>query len=184
MIDVYGISTTLETLSSHLVDGVIYPEFTQDTSFLGKASLEFNAMEPFKARKIAGYAVLALPVRHSLPAVGFEITAADGKSVFYSGDTGPDLSSLWEYTSPDLIIIDLTFPDRLRDLALSAGHLCPSLLRKELFSFRKVKGYSPRVVATHLSPQFEREIKQEISGFSDELELPISIVSEGGVLLL
>jgi phosphoribosyl 1,2-cyclic phosphodiesterase len=174
----------LDILSSHLIDGVVYPEFTSKESFLQKATIRLVPLEPFKRQNIEGYEVMAVPVQHPLDGVGFEITSGDGKTLFYTGDTGPGLSSMWGNISPQLLIIDLTWPNSLANSAKDAGHLCPEMLKEELLEFRRVKGYLPRVVAIHMSPQHEPEIKREIREVARSLEISIGIAREGHELIL
>lgn len=180
---IYATSQTFKILSSHLVDGVIYPEFTKKIPFfLDKPSLEYIDIEPFEIVNILGYKVFPLPVSHTISAIGFEITSKDGKKVFYSGDTALGLSALWEHISPDLIIVETTFPNRLENRAINSKHLCPKLLKKELKEFYKVKGYYPKIILVHLSPKDEEEIKKEIMEVSKEIKHPIDIACEGDVI--
>ncbi|MFW6102306.1 MAG: MBL fold metallo-hydrolase [Chloroflexota bacterium] len=175
---------TLEILSSHLIDGVVYPQFTSEASFLQKATIKLVPLEPYKRQNIEGYKVMAVPVKHPVDSVGFEITSGDGKTLFYTGDTGPGLSFVWENTSPQLIIADTTWPNSLSTAAIDAGHLCPKMLKKELSEFRRLKGYFPRVVLVHMSPQHEPEIEREIREISELLGTSIRITHEGEELIL
>jgi len=175
---------TLEILSSHLIDGVVYPEFTSDASFLQKATIKLVPLEPFKPQNIEGYEVTAVPVPHPLDSMGFEITSSDGKTLFYTGDTGPGLSSIWGNISPQLIIADVTWPNSLSTAARDASHLCPKMLEKELAEFRRLKGYFPRVVIIHLSPQHEPEIEREVREVAKLLGISIDIAHEGEELIL
>ncbi len=174
---------TLEILSSHLIDGVVYPEFTSNASFLQKATLQLIPLEPFRPQNIEGYKVRAVPVQHNLDGVGLEITSG-GKTLFYTGDTGPGLSSVWTNISPQLIITDLTWPNRLASSAKNAGHLCPEMLEEELIEFRRVNKYMPKVTAIHLSPQHESEIEGEVKEIAESLGIPINIAHEGEELTL
>ncbi len=177
---VYATPETFKILSSHLIDGVIYPNFTEKIPFfLEKPSLKFINLEPFVSLNIEGYRILPLPVRHTIYAVGFEITSKDGKKIFYSGDTGPGLSALWEHISPDLIILEVTFPNRLDNRAINAAHLCPKMFKKELLEFLRIKGYFPKVILTHISVRYEKEIQNEVKKISNDLKLNIDIASEG-----
>jgi ribonuclease BN (tRNA processing enzyme) len=175
---------TLEILSSHLIDGVVYPKFTSEASFLRKATLQLVPVEPFNRQNIEGYEVMVVPVQHPLDGVGFEITSSDGKTLFYTGDTGPGLSSIWGDISPQLIITDVTWPNSLSTAARDAGHLCPKMLEKELAEFRRLKGYFPSVVIIHLSPQHEPEIEKEVSEVAKLLSTSIDIAHEGEELIL
>jgi len=179
---VFATSQTLKILSSHLFDGVIYPKFTEKTPFLKKPPIKLVPLKPFISVQVHGYRVLALPVNHTTGSVGFEITSKDGKKVLYTGDTGPGLFSLWEHVSPQLLIVDVTFPNRLNALAKSAAHLCPRTLQKELVEFQQVNGYLPQVVLIHLSPEFEAEIKEDVKKISKKLRHPIDIACEGEIL--
>jgi Cft2 family RNA processing exonuclease len=174
---------TLEILSSHLIDGVVYPEFTSEASFLRKATLKLVPLEPLKPRNIEGYKVKAVPVQHNLDGVGLEITSGD-KTLFYTGDTGPGLSSIWANISPQLIITDLTWPNSLASAAQDAGHLCPEMLKKELIEFNGVNNYLPRVTAIHVSPQHELEIEKEVGDVARSLGISINIAHEGDELVL
>jgi phosphoribosyl 1,2-cyclic phosphodiesterase len=181
---VIATSKTLEILSSHLIDGVVYPKFTSEASFLRKATLQLVPVEPLVRQEIEGYDVMAVPVQHPLDGVGFEITAGDGKTLFYTGDTGPGLSSVWGEISPQLIITDVAWPNSLANAAKDAGHLCPEMLKEELIEFRKVNNYLPRVAVIHVSPQHEREIEKEVGEVAKSLGTPIDIAHEGEELIL
>lgn len=164
---------------------MIYPKFTEKIPFfLEKPSLEFVELEPFIPVFVKGYQILPIPVRHTVYAVGFEITSKDGKKVFYSGDTGPGLSALWEHISPLLIIVEVTFPNRLEQRAINAAHLCPKMLKKELKDFHRIKGYFPKITLIHLSPRYKKEIKEEITKISKELKVPIDIAKEGKEIII
>ena len=182
--EVIATRRTLEMLSSHLIDGVVYPEFTSESSFLRKATLRLVPVELFERQRIEGYDVMAVPVRHNLDAVGFEITSGDGKTVFYTGDTGPGLASIWSRISPQLVITDLTWPNNLAAAAKDAGHLCPQMLKEELIEFRRTKGYLPKVAAIHVSPQHEPEIEAEIREVARSLATSVDIAHEREELLL
>ena len=175
---------TLDILSSHLIDGVVYPQFTSEASFLQKATIKLVPLEPFKRQNIEGYEVMAVPVRHPLDGVGFEITSGDGKTLFYTGDTGPGLSSIWGNISPQLMISDLTWPNSLANAAKDAGHLCPKMLQEELIEFRRIKGYLPKVAVIHVSPQHEPEIEGEVREVAELLGISIDIAHEGDELIL
>jgi len=181
--DVFGTRETLQIFSSHLADGLIYPEFSNDNSFIGETVLNLCPVEPHQAFSINSYQVLPIAMHHTIDAVGFEI-ANGSKRIFYTGDTGSGFAGIWKYVSPQLIIADLTLPNRLRDVALKAGHLCPEMLKDELVEFRQIKEYLPRVIAVHMTPRYEPEIKENIKVISEELQLSISLAAEGDEIIV
>lgn len=172
---VYGTREALDILLSHFVDGIVYPKFTEKIFFLERPALELVPLEPSKLVWIEGYRVLPVTVNHPRGAIGYEITSGDGKTLFYTGDTGPGLSAVWSKVSPQLLIIDVTFSNSLEERARDAGHLCPSLLKAELVEFRRIRKYLPQVVLVHMSPKLEEEITAEVGDVARELGLPISI---------
>ena len=176
-INIYSIRPVYDALATHLLGGEFYPNFLERPE--GKPTIKFTVIEPHKAEHIKGYSVLATEVNHPIPAVGYQVTSPDGKIVFYTGDTGPGLADCWEYVSPQLLIIEVTVPDRYEEFALRTGHLTPSLLKPELISFRELKGYLPGVVVVHMDPGLEKEIKAEIAVVAEALGSSISLAYEG-----
>ena len=176
-IEVYSIQTVYDAVTSHLLNDRLYPRFHELPE--EKPTIRFIVMKPHQTFKIDGYSVLAVPVRHSDAAVGYQVTSPSGKVLFYTGDTGPGLSSCWEHVSPQLLIIEVTATDRYEEWATRSGHLTPGLLRRELASFREIKGYLPRVITVHMNPRLEAEIKYEIASVAKELEASISLACEG-----
>ena len=173
---VYTIRETLDVLARNLMNDEIYPDFRKKPE--QKPTLEFTVMEPNRAEMIEGYSVLAVPVKHSIPAVGYQVTAKDGKVMFYTGDVGPGLADCWRQVAPQLLIIEVTASDKYIEWAASAGHLTPSLLKPELASFQEVKGYLPRIVAIHMNPDLEGEIAAEMAAVTQELGCSITFAYE------
>jgi len=176
-INVYSTSPVYEALASRLFDGNIYPNFLERP--LENPTIKFTVIEPLKAAQIEGYNILAVPVNHSVPAVGYQVTSAEGKVVFYTGDAGPGMAECWEQVSPQLLIIELTASNRFEKFGRESGHLTPDLLKQELITFRELKGYLPQVVTVHMSPGLEEEIEAEISVVAEELNNPIILGYEG-----
>jgi len=176
---VIGSKPTLELLSSHLVDGEIYPNFTEKTPICGEQTLELVEVKPSEKITLDDYKIKAFPVKHTTGSTGFEITSKDGKSLFYSGDTGPGLSDIWKQISPQLLILESTFPNKMEETAKNSNHLVPKTLEKELQNFNKIKGYYPKVLLIHLTPMFEKEIKKEVKEVEKNLKISIDVVSEG-----
>jgi ribonuclease BN (tRNA processing enzyme) len=182
-IDVYSLAETLDVISGNILNGVIYPKF-HEIPTPDRPPLAFHPLEVHKTVEIDGYEVIAVPVQHAVTSVGFQINSQDGKSVFCSGDTGPGLARCCERISPQLVMTEVTLPNRMHQHGISTGHLTPQLLADELILFRKDKGYLPRVVALHMAPMFEDEIKGEVDQVSRELGATITVGYEGMKLTL
>ena len=176
---VFGNSQTLEILKTHLVDGLIYPNFTKKNHFLKIPVLKLIKIKPNIPIKFENYEIKPIPVEHLVISNGFEIKSDDGNNIFISGDSGPGLSQVWKNINPELMIIDLTFPNKLEQIAVDSKHLCPNLLKKELISFYDINNYYPNIILTHLNPKFEDEIREEILKISEDLGVNFDFASEG-----
>jgi ribonuclease BN (tRNA processing enzyme) len=174
---VYSIHTVYYVLSTHLLNKELYPEFLKNPE--ENPTIKFTIIEPGKIEHIGGYSILPVLVNHRISAVGYQVTSPEGKSVFYTADTGPGLADCWRHISPDLLITEVTASNRFEKFAQEVGHLTPTLLGKELISFRGLKGYLPPVVAVHMSPGLESEIEVEIAAVAASLNSAISLAHEG-----
>jgi len=176
-IDIYSLQSVYDTLTTHLLNGELYSKFLEKPE--DKPTINFTIIEPGKSVAISGYNILAVPVKHGVPTVGYQVTSPNGKSVFYTGDTGPGLTDCWNLISPQLLIVEVTASDRFKETAGNGGHLTPALLKQELIAFRELKGYLPPVVTVHMSPGLETEIEAEIAAVAAELKSPITLAYEG-----
>jgi len=177
-VEVYTLKDTIDALTTHVFNGIIHPKFTEMPSSKNPA-LRFHPLEKYKPQDIEGYSILAFPVRHTAPAVGYQVASEDGKSIFYSGDTGPGLSPNWKYIHPDLLMLDCGASNKQSAEALKVGHMTPALLKPELVEFRKQKGYLPPVILVHMAPPFESEVREEAADLARELDAKIDLAYEG-----
>jgi ribonuclease BN (tRNA processing enzyme) len=175
--DIYTHQAVYDKLTHYLLNGKIYPEFQNRP--LENPTLKFHIIEPYQEFSIEGYRVLPVPVNHALPAMGYQVTSKDKKSIFYTGDTGPGLSEVWNHISPQILFIELTAPNKWEEFMQTRGHMTPDVLKKELNLFKNIKGYLPRIVAVHINPEGESEIKSDISRFQQSDGLLITLAHEG-----
>ncbi|UCH50433.1 MAG: MBL fold metallo-hydrolase [Chloroflexota bacterium] len=173
-VDVYAFSHTLDIVNSCLLDGKMYADFSKWPSE-EKPFLRLNAIEPFQRQNIQGYDVYPVPLQHAVPCLGFQVTSKDGKSLFYTGDTGPGLKECWQQVSPQLLMIEVSGINRSQDFLRSVGHLSAGLLKEELMQFRQIKGYLPRIIVIHIPPPFQKDVEQEVKEISRELGIDIDI---------
>ena len=176
-IDIYATLPVYQALTTHLLNGKLYPNFLERPP--ENPTLKFTVIEPYQTRQIEGYSILAVPVNHSVPSVGYQITSPDNKVVFFTGDTGPGLADCWQQVSPQLLVVEVTASNGYEEFGRESGHLTPSLLKQELALFRELKGYLPPVVTVHMSPGLEGEIKTEIAALAEDLNTPITLGYEG-----
>jgi len=176
-INIYCSPTLRGIIETHLLNGKLYPRFQELPA--AKPTIEFIAVEPHKQQQVEGYGILAIPVNHGDSTLGYQVTDTEGKVMFYTTDTGPGLSDCWESVSPQLLITEVTAPNRYEEFVTSTGHLTPSLLHRELTSFREIKGYLPPIIIVHMDPTLEGEIEAEVAVVAKALGVSITLAHEG-----
>jgi phosphoribosyl 1,2-cyclic phosphodiesterase len=174
--DVYCTTDVGATIKTHLLNGKLYPKLHELPE--AKPTINLNHITPFDSRNIDDCEITAVKVNHTEDTVGYRVRDNEGKIIFYTSDTGPGLSGCWQHLSPQLVIIDVTTPNRFEEYARQAKHLTPRLLQKELIEFRVQKGYLPRIIVVHMNPALEEEIKEEISTVAEDLNTSITVAYE------
>lgn len=156
-VKVFSTAEVISALQTHLFNNVIWPDFTKLPDDENPV-LVFETIHTSQNYLVGGYSVKAISVNHTVPAVGYVLTKK-GKTLAYTGDTGPTFE-FWDHVSGvDALIIEVSFPDSMESLALLTKHLTCSLLIKEL---EKIKILPKRILVTHPKPQYYEIIKDEI----------------------
>lgn len=169
-VTVHASAEVLEILRKHLFNWLLWPDFfelpTKDAPLL-----EQHALELGEKISLGGRTIVALPVDHTVPAVGYAIDSGEATLVF-SGDTGP-CDAFWQAVNKldhlRYLIVECAFPNRGRELAALSKHLCPEMLAEEL----KKLHADCSIFVTHLKPgQSEltmEEIEFSLSEFQPEM---------------
>uniref|UniRef100_C6E0P8 Beta-lactamase domain protein n=1 Tax=Geobacter sp. (strain M21) TaxID=443144 RepID=C6E0P8_GEOSM len=168
---VHGTTEVLAALSTHLMNGVIWPDFTRIPTPESPV-LRYQPIPVERSFQVGDYEVLACPVNHPVPAVGYRVSRG-GTSLLYTGDTGPT-ERIWELAGElAALIVEVSFPCDMEEIALLTGHLTPVLLGNELAKLPKLP---PRILITHLKPQYYDRIEAEL----EALHLPGVKLLRGG----
>lgn len=164
-VQVYAPASVIGALRAHLFNGLIWPDFTILPN-VEEPVLQLLTLEPLVPLVLTGdrgaehrYTLTAVPVDHTVPAVGYCVDHA-GRRLVYTGDTGPT-HQIWQYASgADALIVEVSFPNSQQSLALLTQHLCCSLLETEL---AKMPVLPRRILITHPKPQYYQQIRDEIA---------------------
>jgi len=159
-VTVYSIPSVVGTIRKNLFNGAVWPDFTV-IPHPDDAILKLAKLKEGKAVREGEYRVTSYRVSHTVPSVGFLVEDGRARRFFYTGDTGPTPGT-WKKIGKRKIhclIIDVSFPDALEELAIRTGHLTPRLLRVELSKMVLPPG---RVFVTHTKPRYRKAIEGEI----------------------
>jgi ribonuclease BN (tRNA processing enzyme) len=159
-VTILSMKSVLTALKKNLLNNRIWPDFTI-ISAASRPVLLLKAITPGRPFKICHYTVSAYKVNHSVPAVGYIIEDSKGKRLLYTGDTGPT-DALWKAAQHlDCAIIEVSFPNKMKHMAIKTGHLTPELLVREI---EKMEFRPRKIFITHPKPLYLKEIRQEIKG--------------------
>lgn len=164
---VYGTEAVLASLKNHIFNGAIWPNFSAIPS-ADRPFMRYQAIEVGKTLALDGRRLTALPVEHTVPAVGYHLDSGAGSLVF-SGDTGP-CDAFWQavngISNLRHLLIECAFSNREERLAVAAKHLCPAVLAVELGKLRR----DCDIYITHLKPGRVEATMDEIEGHLSEFK--------------
>ncbi len=158
-VQVHGIAPTLDGIRRHLLNDVLWPDFTRipSSAFPTLAYREVPEGVPFE---LAGFTITAIRVNHTVECVAYFVEMG-GRTLLHVGDTGPT-EAVWRHARevPHLlaVCVETTFPNRLQEVADYSGHLTPRSLEKELDKLDR----DVPVYVYHLKPAFRSEILAEL----------------------
>lgn len=151
----------INDLKKDVFNDRIWPDFTKIPDRKNPA-LKFRSIRPSRSMAINGYRVYCERVNHLVPAYGYIIKGPDKKTLVYTGDTGPT-SLLWQkmaHFNVRCLIIEVSFPNSMTELAIKTGHLTAALLKEEIEKFANMPA---RIYITHTKPQYMKQIRKEIN---------------------
>lgn len=164
-VSIFCTKRVLAGVRRHLFNNDTWPDFTRIPNHL-YPSVRFEEMsieEPFTIPKLGNgpLEVTAVEVNHIVPTTGLLLRQGSA-SIIFTSDTGPT-SRIWEVANatPDLvaIITEVSFPNRLQDVADVSLHLTPQTLKRELAKLdREVSLY-----LYHFKPPYVEELREELA---------------------
>jgi ribonuclease BN (tRNA processing enzyme) len=174
---VYAREETLRALRDHLFNDAIWPDFSQLPN-PERPMLQYRVLCPGDTVTIGNRHFYAIDVMHSVPSLGFTVQNSKG-SFAVSGDTKTN-QTLWPVLNAcedlRLLVIEVSFPDEMEELAADAGHYCPRTLTRDLERLR----HDPEIWLTGMKPGEEERIYEQVLDACPERN--IRMLSRGTVL--
>lgn len=156
---VHALPETLEILSQHMFNWKIWPDF-REIPDASKPWLKFERMSLGSSVSLGERKITSLPAHHTVPACGYKMSNG-ARSLVFTGDTSRSealMHALNEMSDLDSLIIETSFENELRDVAVASKHHWPDSLEQELNHLKT----SPRIWITHLKPGNQEAIMDEI----------------------
>jgi len=156
---IYGSPETLDGVQRHIFNDVIWPDFVALSKRI-HPFLELRVLEDEASVQVEGLRITPVRVNHLVPTFGFVVT--DGASaVVFGGDSGAT-SRIWAvaHETPELkaVFLEASFPNSMRRLAESSGHLTPEMFRAEVSKMPQ----GPKIIAVHLKVRYRSDLVREL----------------------
>jgi phosphoribosyl 1,2-cyclic phosphodiesterase len=125
-LQVHALQATIDALKAHIFNNVIWPDFSVIPTPAAPL-IQFQVLTLGQTLQLAGKQVEVLPAVHTVPAIGYAISAGRGCWVF-TGDTehNPALWARLNQLNVAMLVIETAFSNRERDLARRSLHLSPA----------------------------------------------------------
>ena len=174
---VYGREETLRAVQDHLFNDVIWPDFSKLPS-PESPMLRYEVCGPGDTIRVGHRDFHAVDVMHSVPSLGFTVRNSGG-AFAVSGDTRTN-ETLWPVLNAcdDLrvLVIEVSFPDEMANLAIEAGHYTPRTLTADLARLK----HDPEIWLTGMKPGEEQRIFAQVQRAAPEKD--IRMLAAGTIL--
>lgn len=160
---VHALPGTIAALQAHIFNHVIWPDFSRIPT-PAAPFIAFREIQVGQILKFEGKEIEVLPAVHTVPAVGYSVSAGKGCWVF-TGDTERNPAFWRRVNQLDVaaLVIETAFSNREQRLAKRSLHLSPQVLADELDCIEKSKSFP--IYITHTKPAETELIMAEIQKF-------------------
>ena len=160
---VHALPGTIAAIKAHVFNNVIWPDFSRIPT-PEKPFVTLHEIQVGQVLEIGGKRIEVLPAVHTVPAVGYAVSAG-GASWVFTGDTERN-PAFWRRINGmnvAALVIETAFSNREKDLARRSLHLSPHALAEELDCIDKGKTFP--IFITHTKPAETDLIMTEIQRF-------------------
>jgi ribonuclease BN (tRNA processing enzyme) len=163
-LEILAPAPVLDAVQRHVFNDATWPDFTRFPS-AARPTIRYRPLPEGRATRAGALSITPFAVNHVVPAYGY-IVSANGRSVVFSGDTGPT-ERLWAAArrarNVKAVFLECSFSDRDKKLAADSLHLTPRLVREELTKL------PPRVpvLLYHAKPFSLTRIRRELAALGE-----------------
>ncbi len=176
---IYSIKEVIEGLKRHLLNDHLWPDFTQ-IPHSPKPIIKLHQAPENKWSNIGGYSFMPVRSNHIVPSAGYIVIEKEkNDAIAYMGDSMPS-DQFWLTINKAFlgsaaitlkaIIVEVSLPNKMQELAIASKHFTPSMLEKEL---EKLKLKDVLVFIYHMKPKYMSEITEELKAIRSDYEIHI-----------
>lgn len=162
-LQIHALPGTVRALQAHIFNDLIWPDFSRIPSETAPF-IQYREIAVGQLIAAGDKEIEVLPAVHTVPAVGYAVSAAKRQWVF-SGDTerNPAFWARLNRLDVAMLVIETAFSNRESQLAQLSLHLSPQVLATELEQIDAEKNFP--IYITHTKPAETALIMEEILQF-------------------
>jgi len=169
----YANENTIEVFRKHIMNDVIWPDFSKlKLPKSGLPAIEYVKVKEGEKICIGEFTIFPITAVHTVPTYGYLIKNLD-YGFIYTGDTYSN-PELWERVNLDssikAVIVDVSFPSELKELAKVSKHYTPEILKKDL---ERLTREDCAIYVYHVKPEFIKKVTEEL------LDINCQILDDG-----
>ena len=162
-LNIIGLPETITAIKENFLNNTIWPDFSKIKLALSdEMAVRYTEIEIGKEYSIGeDETIQAFLTDHTVASCGY-VYKKEGSGVLITADTY-SLDSLVEVVSYDKsiksLVVECSFPNELKELAINSKHLTPELLFSQL---KKVENSNLSLNINHIKPSYFKKISEEI----------------------
>lgn len=181
-LQVFGLLETLDILKQNIFNDQVWPDFSRiRLPGSNEFALEFHPIELDQAYEIEpGLVLTPIKAYHTPGSCGYVIEQS-GRALVFGGD-GYCNPEIWPLINQNpavrSVVLDVSFPNRMSQIAQASRHLTPKLLAEELLHLKR---HDVQIYVFHLKQAYAEEVRSELKaiGLSSQ-----NILNEGDQIQL
>ncbi len=162
-ITIHALPHTIASIKEHLMNNELWPDFsTIRMPANGKPAVKYHEITLNETYEVGKYKITPVAANHVVPTCGF-IVEKEGSALMLSGDTylNTGLPEILNKRSDiSVLMLEVSFPSRLHDIAYDSKHLTPLLVSQML---EAIERKDLKICFYHMKPSYKSEIEQELS---------------------
>src|SRR5512146_1888350 len=164
---VYALPETIAILMEHMLNGRLWPDYTVQPS-PERPYILFHPIRPGETVELRGRRITALPARHAVPCIGYQVDSGTASWV-YSGDT-TFYEDFWQALNRignlRYLLIETTFRNDNPAGAERSGHTTANLLAQGLRLLQR----PVELFIVHMEAGYEEVTIREVMGAVGEFK--------------
>lgn len=173
-LNIIGLPETIKAIKENFLNNTIWPDFSKiPLTFSGEMAVTYTELELNKEYSIGeDESIRAFKTDHTVASSGYVYTKKNA-SVLITADTHSldnAVKEINENENISSIVVECSFPNEMRELAINSKHLTPELLFEKL---QAVKREDLVVYIHHIKPAFFKRISDEIATYKGKWTIKI-----------